>query len=68
MTAATSTETAYQLTAETAGSIGNDYSGPILPITAIPGLSSARLTDILVPGDDEETDEALARAGADCPE
>ncbi len=59
MTAATSTETAYQLTAETAGSIGNDYSGPILPITAIPGLSSAELTDILVPGDDEETDEAL---------
>lgn len=59
VTAATSTETAYQLTAETAGSIGNDYSGPILPITAIPGLSSAELTDILVPGDDEETDEAL---------
>ena len=59
VTAATSTETAYQLTAETAGSIGYDYSGPILPITAIPGLSSAELTDILVPGDDEETDEAL---------
>lgn len=48
----------YQLTAETAGTIGNDYSGPILPITAIPGLTSAQVTDILVPGDDTETDEA----------
>lgn len=47
----------YQLTAETPGSIGNDYSGPILPITAIPGLTSAQITDILVPGDDTETDD-----------
>lgn len=48
----------YQLTAETAGTIGNEYTGPILPITAIPGLTSAQITDILVPGDDTETDEA----------
>lgn len=49
----------YQLTAETAGTIGNEYTGPILPITAIPGLTSAQITDILVPGDDTETDEAF---------
>lgn len=49
----------YQMTAETPGTIGNDYTGPILPITAIPGLNSAQITDILVPGDDEETDEAF---------
>lgn len=49
----------YQLTAETPGSIGNDYIGPILPITTIPGLTSARITSILIPGDDEETDGAL---------
>lgn len=48
----------YQLTAETAGTIGNEYTGAILPITAIPGLTSAQITDILVPGDDTETDEA----------
>lgn len=48
----------YQLTAETPGTIGNDYAGPILPITAIPGLTSAQITDILVPGDDTETDSA----------
>lgn len=47
----------YQLTADTPGSIGNDYTGPILPITAIPGLTSAQITDVLVPGDDAETDE-----------
>lgn len=60
-TAATTGETEgdyyYQLTAETPGSIGNEYTGPILPITAIPGLNSAQVTEILVPGDDEETDE-----------
>lgn len=49
----------YQLTAETPGTIGNDYSGPILPITSIPSLTSAQITDILVPGDDEETDADL---------
>lgn len=49
----------YRLTAETPGSIGNEYVGPILPITAIPGLTSAQITDILVPGDDTETDDAL---------
>ena len=51
--------TYYQMTAETPGTIGNEYTGPILPITAIPGLNSAQITDILVPGDDTETDEAL---------
>lgn len=49
----------YLLTAETPGSVGNQYSGALLPITFIEGLSSARLTDILVPGDDTETDEDL---------
>lgn len=49
----------YQLTAETAGSIGNEYTGPILPITTIPGLTSAQITDILIPGDDTETDDEL---------
>ena len=47
----------YQMTAETAGAIGNEYTGSILPISTIPGLTTAELTDILVPGDDTETDE-----------
>lgn len=49
----------YQMTAETPGSIGNDYTGPILPISVINGLTSAQLTEILVPGDDTETDDAF---------
>lgn len=46
VTAATDTGNQYQLTAETPGAIGNEYTGPILPITAIPGLTSAQITDI----------------------
>lgn len=49
----------YELTAETPGTIGNEYSGPILPISVIPGLTSAQITSILVLGDDEETDDEL---------
>ena len=48
-----------RLTCEVPGVIGNRYTGPILPITTIPGLSSAQITDILVAGDNEETDESL---------
>lgn len=59
VTAATEAANRYQLTAETPGTIGNEYTGPILPITTIPGLTSAQITDILVPGDDTETDEEL---------
>lgn len=49
----------YRMTCETPGSIGNQYTGPILPITVIQGLTSAQITDILVPGDDREGEEAL---------
>lgn len=59
VTAAESEANQYQLTAETPGTIGNEYTGPILPITNVPGLTSAQITDILVPGDDEETDDAF---------
>lgn len=56
-TAATDNPNQFQLTAETVGTIGNDYTGSILPITYIQGLTTAQITDILVPGDDEETDD-----------
>ena len=59
VSAATDTAGEYQLTAETAGVIGNDYSGNILPITYLAGLESAQITDVLVPGEDEETDDAF---------
>ena len=59
VTAETNTANRYQLTADTPGSVGNDYAGPILPITTIPGLTSAQMTDIIIPGEDEETDDAF---------
>lgn len=59
VTAAESEANQYQLTAESPGTVGNEYTGPILPITNVPGLTSAQITDILVPGDEEETDDAF---------
>jgi uncharacterized phage protein gp47/JayE len=59
VTAATSNPLEWWLTAETPGSIGNAYAGPILPITTIPGLTSAELTTIIVDGSDAETDAEL---------
>lgn len=59
VTASAETEGQYHLTAETPGPVGNEYAGPILPITSVPGLTSAVLADILIPGDGEEDDEAL---------
>ncbi|RXZ77240.1 baseplate J/gp47 family protein [Paenibacillaceae bacterium] len=49
----------YALDAETAGIIGNQYYGALLPIDYVDGLAQATLMDIIAPGADEETDESL---------
>ncbi|WP_442601737.1 baseplate J/gp47 family protein [Paenibacillus sp. KN14-4R] len=49
----------FTLECEVAGAIGNTVFGPMLPIDYIGGLAKVELTDILKPGDNEETDEAL---------
>lgn len=49
----------YRLEAETPGTVGNEYFGDLLPIDYIEGLTSATLEDVLIPGEDEETDEEL---------
>src|SRR5690606_13952733 len=49
----------YRLEAETPGTIGNEYFGDLLPIDYVDGLTSATLADVLIPGEDEESDEAL---------
>lgn len=49
----------FVLECETAGSIGNLFLGPIIPIEYIDGLTSAELTDVLIPGEDEEDTEAF---------
>ncbi|QTH46542.1 baseplate J/gp47 family protein [Cohnella sp. LGH] len=50
---------AFRLECEIAGVVGNQKYGDLLPITSIPGLESAELAEVLVPGEDEESDEAL---------
>lgn len=47
------------LQCETAGNIGNLFSGQLIPINYINNLQTAVLTDVLVPGDDEEGTEAF---------
>ena len=38
---------------------GNEYVGTLFPIDYVPELAAARLADILIPGEDEESDDAL---------
>ena len=47
----------YKLVCEQAGLIGNAYFGAILPVDNVSGLAVATLTDVLIQGDDEESDE-----------
>jgi len=49
----------FQMKSETPGEIGNSQYGYLLPIDYIDGLSVAELSDILVPGEDEESDDEL---------
>lgn len=49
----------YEMTCQTPGIIGNSYTGSILPITAIAGLTEASIGAIITVGTDEETDDAL---------
>lgn len=50
---------AYELTCETVGTIGNMYSGQLIPIDYVSGLASATISDTITPARDEETDEEL---------
>lgn len=49
----------FKLQCETTGSEGNMEFGTLIPIDYIDGLQTANLTDILVPGEDEEDTEHL---------
>lgn len=50
---------AYKLECETAGVAGNIDTGTLLPIDYIENLSSAALSDVLIPGENEEDTEAF---------
>ena len=49
----------FKLQCETPGIAGNQESGQLVPIDYIDGLEWARLTDILIPGEDGEPTERL---------
>lgn len=49
----------YRVQCETAGIVGNQQLGTMIPIEYIEGLETAELTEILIPGEDEEDTEDL---------
>ena len=49
----------FKLLCETAGAAGNQYQGNLFPIDYVEGLGAARLADILINGEDEESDANL---------
>lgn len=49
----------FKLQCETAGAEPNQYLGTLIPIEYIDGLTSAQLTEVLVPGEDEEDTEVF---------
>jgi len=49
----------YILQCETAGMVGNEYFGTLLPLESINNLGQATLGDIYIAGEDEESDDAL---------
>ena len=49
----------YQIQCETLGVIGNNVIGNLVPVDYIDGLATATLSDLLIPGEDIETDESL---------
>lgn len=49
----------YKVMCETPGEVGNQYLGQMIPMEYIAGLQSASLTEILIPGEEEEDTEVL---------
>jgi uncharacterized phage protein gp47/JayE len=47
----------YEITCETAGEAGNDYTGMVIPIEYVEGLETCSVSAILIPGEDEEDTE-----------
>lgn len=47
----------YVVQCETEGTIGNEFLGYLIPIDYIAGLESIEMTEVLIPGEDEEDTE-----------
>ena len=63
---------AWMVRCETAGVLGNGSFGSLIPIEYIEGLETAKLTALLIPGEDEQDTESLRAeyyasfSGSDC--
>jgi uncharacterized phage protein gp47/JayE len=53
------TEGVYQLQCEKVGIGGNENFGNLIPINYLTGLETAKITELLIPGEDEEGVESL---------
>lgn len=51
------TDYEYKMECETAGVVGNNYFGTLIPVDYTPGVGRSELTEILIPGRDEEDTE-----------
>ena len=49
----------YKVQCESTGEIGNQYLGQMIPMDYIPGLETATLTEVLIPGEDDEDTEVF---------
>ena len=53
----TPTGLSHRVACETVGSAANHYSGQLIPVEYVDGLTHAELVELLIPGDDEEETE-----------
>lgn len=49
----------HEVTCEKAGALGNGYTGHLIPVEYVNGLTRAELVELLVPGEDDEETEAF---------
>lgn len=52
---------AQRVACETAGAAANSYSGTLIPIEYVNGLTHAELVSVLIPGDDDEETEVFRK-------
>lgn len=55
----TDTSLSHRVECETVGTIANSYSGTLVPVEYVNGLTHAELVELLVPGEDEEETEVF---------
>ena len=54
-------DSTYYMVCETAGEVGNKSAGKLIPNNYVAGLETAELTEVVVPGEDEEDTEAFRK-------